>query len=107
MVLVLSMDARRSLSREACCLARILMLLSTPMVGDDRSAASTRLSRSLRVGRGGDRRRRVGEGFPGVLSASVTSPMSDSMVPLPYMMGVVGVMGAAGKAWGIWEPCAA
>ena len=53
------------------------------MVGDERSAASLL---PLRVGDSSLRARtlfRDGEGFPGVLSTSVTSPMSDSMVPFP------------------------
>lgn len=66
------------------------------MVGEDRNAASLLL---LRVGDSSLRRVvrfRDGDGFPGVLSTSVTSPISDSMVPFPYIIGVVGVMGPVG-----------
>ncbi len=54
-----------------------------PIVGDDRNGESRPFNREC-VAFGA---------LPGVLSASVTSPISDSMVPLPYMIGVVGVIG--------------
>jgi hypothetical protein len=37
---------------------------------------------------------------PGVLSASVTSPISDSMVPFPYIIGVIGVIELRGACGG-------
>ena len=37
---------------------------------------------------------RGGDGCPAVLSTSVTSPISERIVPFPYIMGVVGVKGA-------------
>jgi hypothetical protein len=64
--------------------------VSLGTVGEDRKAASLSLLT--------ERRGEVGlDVLPTVLSTSVTSPMSESMVPLPYMMGVVGVIGPVEK----------
>jgi hypothetical protein len=96
MVLVLSALSRRSRCAPMFLAERFFNICSTPMVGDDRRAAS------LLPALVGDCCLRIsvrilpGDGFPGVLSTSVTSPISDSIVPLPYMMGVVGVIGPVG-----------
>lgn len=69
---------------------------SMPMVGDDRSAASLLLSLVGECCLRANALALAGDGFPTVLSTSVTSPMSDSMVPFPYIIGVVGVTGPVG-----------
>jgi hypothetical protein len=83
MVLSLSMLDRRSRLAFKLCLDFFIMA-AAPVVGDDRSPAV-----SLSFERFGDPGLRIadlfraGDGFPTVLSTSVTSPISESIVPLP------------------------
>jgi hypothetical protein len=67
-------------------LDRFLGIASAGTVGEDRNAASLPLSRVFltEAPRPLDfNREEADAGFPSVLSASVTSPMSESMVPFP------------------------
>lgn len=101
MVLLLSRLDRLSCAPPFRPLLALDLSVAIPMVGEERSAASLPLPRNGDSGLLNGIRLRDGD-LPGVLSASVTSPMSDSMVPLPYIIGVVGVMGPVGPyGWSI------